>query len=72
MVKQEIDGQVVLVGDKTPKADHMYRKTLCHALPMQYVSVAKLQNKLGEAIQNTVCKMIDKMAQEDFVEAKSN
>lgn len=40
---------------------------------MQCVSVAKLQNKLGgEANQNTVCKMIDKMAQVGFVEAKRN
>lgn len=28
VVKQEIDGQVVLVGDKTPKADHMYMKVI--------------------------------------------
>jgi Mn-dependent DtxR family transcriptional regulator len=40
---------------------------------MQYVSVAKLHNKLGgEANQNTVRKMIDKMAQDGFVEVKGN
>nr|XP_011457480.1 PREDICTED: uncharacterized protein LOC101303480 isoform X2 [Fragaria vesca subsp. vesca] len=74
VVKQEINGQAILVGDKTPKSnDHMYMKALCHALPMQYVSVPKLQHKLGgEANQNTVRKMIDKMTQEGFVEAKGN
>lgn len=40
---------------------------------MQYVSVAKLHNKLGgEANQNTVRKMIDKMGQDGFVEVKGN
>ncbi|XP_050372828.1 meiosis-specific protein ASY1 [Argentina anserina] len=74
VVKQEINGQAILVGNKTPKSnDHLYMKALCHALPMRYVSVPKLQNKLGrEANQNTVRKMIDKMAQEGFVEAKGN
>ncbi|KAL6193104.1 hypothetical protein ACLB2K_034188 [Fragaria x ananassa] len=74
VVKQEINGQAILVGEKTPKSnDHMYMKALCHALPMQYVSVPKLQHKLGgEANQNTVRKMIDKMTQEGFVEAKGN
>ncbi|XP_061993330.1 meiosis-specific protein ASY1-like [Rosa rugosa] len=74
VLKQEINSQAVLVGDKTPMSnDHMYMKALCHALPMQYVSVAKLQNKLGgKANQSTVRKMIDKMAQEGFVEAKGN
>ncbi|KAL9273986.1 Meiosis-specific protein ASY1-like protein, partial [Drosera capensis] len=46
---------------------------LYHALPMDYVSVAKLQNKLeGEANQYTVRKLIDKMTRDGFVEAQSN
>ncbi|XP_050373206.1 meiosis-specific protein ASY1-like isoform X2 [Argentina anserina] len=72
VVKQEINGHTILDGDRTPKSnDHLYMKALCHALPMQYVTVPKLQNKLGrEANQNTVRKMIDRMAREGFIEAK--
>lgn len=48
-------------------------QALYHALPMQYVTVAKLHNKLGgEANQTTVRKFIDKMTREGFVEAKGN
>ncbi|KAK9934506.1 hypothetical protein M0R45_021647 [Rubus argutus] len=48
-------------------------KALYHVLPMQYVSVAKLHNKLGgEENQNTVRKLIDKMAQDGFVELEGN
>ncbi|XP_040374330.1 meiosis-specific protein ASY1 isoform X1 [Rosa chinensis] len=73
-VKKEMDCQVVPDSEKTPNAnDHLYMKALYHVLPMQYVSIAKLQNKLGgEANQNTVRKMIDKMVQEGLVEAKGN
>jgi meiosis-specific protein HOP1 len=40
---------------------------------MKYVTVAKLQSKLeGEANQSTVRKIITKMAQDGFVEAKGN
>lgn len=48
-------------------------QALYHALPMNYVTVAKLQSKLdGEVGQVTVRKLIDKMTQDGFVEAKSN
>lgn len=40
---------------------------------MNYVTVSKLQSKLeGEVGQVTVRKLIDKMTQDGFVEAKSN
>ncbi|KAM1171055.1 hypothetical protein ACFX15_020893 [Malus domestica] len=73
VVKEEMDGQVP-VADRTPKVnDLMYMKVLYHALPMQYVTVTKLQNKLGgEVNQTTVRKFIDKMAREGFLEAKGN
>ncbi|PON50659.1 Winged helix-turn-helix DNA-binding domain containing protein [Parasponia andersonii] len=70
-VKEEIDVQL---GDKALLVDDvMYMKALYHALPMKYVTVSKLQNKLeGEASQITVRKMIDKMTRDGFVEAKGN
>lgn len=40
---------------------------------MRYVTVAKLQDKFnGEASQNTVRKLIDRMVNEGMVEAKGN
>ncbi|XP_060970804.1 meiosis-specific protein ASY1 isoform X1 [Cannabis sativa] len=69
LVKQEMDGQV---GDKPAQGeDLMYMKALYHALPMTYVTVPKLQNKL-EASPVTVRKIIDKMTKDGFVEAKGN
>ncbi|XP_038693539.1 meiosis-specific protein ASY1 [Tripterygium wilfordii] len=63
-VKEEMDGSA---------ADRMYMRALYHALPMKYVSVAKLQNKLGgETNQTTVRKLIDKMTQDGYVEPKVN
>lgn len=48
-------------------------QALYHALPMNYVTVAKLQDKLeGEANQTTVRKLIDKMTKDGFVEARSS
>ena len=48
-------------------------QALYHTLPMKYVSLAKLQNKLeGEANQTTVLKIIDRMTRDGFVEAKGN
>lgn len=74
-VKEEMDGLVVPVGNKGQQnvgEDHVYMRALYHALPMNYVTVAKLQSKLeGEANQTTVRKLIDKMTREGFVEAKS-
>ncbi|XP_030542042.1 meiosis-specific protein ASY1 isoform X1 [Rhodamnia argentea] len=73
-VKLEGDGQVVPAGDKAPLVDeHMYMKALCHALPMKYVTVTKLQDKLnGEANQATIRKLIDRMVREGMVEAKGS
>ena len=48
-------------------------QALYHTLPMNYVTVSKLQSKLdGEVNQATVRKLIDKMTCGGFVEAKSN
>ncbi|GAB2220398.1 hypothetical protein Drorol1_Dr00008048 [Drosera rotundifolia] len=75
-VKDEVIEPAFPLSGRTPQAigdDHMYMKALYHALPMDYVSVAKLQNKLeGEANQYTVRKLIDKMTRDGFVEAASN
>ncbi|GAB2280627.1 Meiosis-specific protein asy1 [Dionaea muscipula] len=75
-VKEEITEQELPIGCKMPQGfgeDFMYMKALYHALPMDYVTVAKLQNKLGEeANQHTVRMLIDKMTKDGFVEAKSN
>ncbi|KAK0598015.1 hypothetical protein LWI29_030761 [Acer saccharum] len=69
---EEMDG--VSLGDKTPQAeDPIYLKALYHALPMNYVTVTKLQNKLeGEASQSSVRKLIDKMIKDGYVEAKGS
>lgn len=49
----------------------LFYQALYHALPMKYVTVAKLQSKLdGEANQTTLRKIIDKMTRDGFVEAK--
>ena len=40
---------------------------------MNYVTVPKLQNMLqGQANQTTVRKLIDRMTQDGFIDAKSN
>jgi meiosis-specific protein len=40
---------------------------------MDYVTIAKLQGKLdGEASQNTVRKLIDKMVQDGYVKNSAN
>ncbi|XP_042501125.1 meiosis-specific protein ASY1 isoform X2 [Macadamia integrifolia] len=75
-VKEEKEAQEIPLGDDVPKSskdDYMYMKALYHALPMEYVTVPKLQSKLeGEANQATVKKLIEKMAQEGFVEGTGN
>ncbi|KAF8040896.1 hypothetical protein BT93_B2961 [Corymbia citriodora subsp. variegata] len=73
-VKLEGDGQVVPAGDRAPLVDeHMYMKALCHALPMKYVTVTKLQDKLnGEVNQATIRKLIDRMVREGIIEAKGS
>ncbi|XP_021761559.1 meiosis-specific protein ASY1-like [Chenopodium quinoa] len=75
-VKKEIDDQVPVNEEKSAPAsgeDLLYMKALYHALPMDYITISKLQSKLdGDANQSTVRKLIDKMAQEGYVEATSN
>ncbi|MBA0855220.1 hypothetical protein Goshw_010798 [Gossypium schwendimanii] len=72
-VKEETDGQVQ-IAQKSPKLeDHMYMKALYYALPMKYVSAAKLHKKLdGQVNQTVVRKLINKMTQDGFIEAKGN
>ncbi|XP_011020729.1 PREDICTED: HORMA domain-containing protein 1-like isoform X2 [Populus euphratica] len=67
-VKEEID------GDKAPQAeDRMYMKALYHVLPMEYVTISKLQSKLaGEANQSTARKLLEKMIRDGYIEAKGN
>lgn len=44
-----------------------------HALPLNYISASKLQSKLGgEANPTTVCKLMDKMTKEGYIEATNN
>ncbi|XP_008670312.1 meiosis-specific protein PAIR2 isoform X1 [Zea mays] len=58
---------------KHNNGDLLYMKALYHALPMDYVTIAKLQGKLdGEASQNTVRKLIDKMVQDGYVKNSAN
>uniref|UniRef100_A0ACD5ZJC2 Uncharacterized protein n=1 Tax=Avena sativa TaxID=4498 RepID=A0ACD5ZJC2_AVESA len=60
-------------GTKSNNGDVMYMKALYHALPMDYVTIVKLQGKLdGEANQNTVRKLIDKMVQDGYVKNSGN
>ncbi|XP_071716216.1 meiosis-specific protein ASY1-like [Rutidosis leptorrhynchoides] len=74
-VKDEIDGHLGL-KKKSPTATvdgHMYMKALYHALPMNYITISNLQSKLGgEANQNTVRKLLDKMTKEGFIESTNN
>ncbi|KAJ1290319.1 hypothetical protein BS78_02G234400 [Paspalum vaginatum] len=60
-------------GTKHNNGDLIYMKALYHALPMDYVTIAKLQGKLdGEASQSTVRKLIDKMVQDGYVKNSTN
>ncbi|CAL5421123.1 unnamed protein product [Camellia sinensis] len=72
-VKEEMD---VPDGKKAQQGmgeDHMYMKALYHALPMNYITATKLQDKLeGEANKTTARKLIDKMTRDGFLDAKSN
>ena len=48
-------------------------QALYHALPMDYVTIAKLQGKLdGEASLNTVRKLMDKMVQDGYIKNSGN
>ncbi|XP_024989769.1 meiosis-specific protein ASY1, partial [Cynara cardunculus var. scolymus] len=74
-VKEETDGRF-MIGKKSSHSsgeDHMYMKALYHALPMDFITVSKLQSKLGgEANQTTVRKLMDKMTKEGYIEATNN
>ncbi|KAI3964571.1 hypothetical protein MKW92_027154 [Papaver armeniacum] len=73
--KEEMDVQVNQVDEKVQRGndeDYLYLKALYHVLPLDYVTISKLQSKLeGEANQATVRKLLDKMACDGYVEAKS-
>ncbi|KAI3850053.1 hypothetical protein MKW92_032274 [Papaver armeniacum] len=75
VVKEEMDVQVNQVDEKLQQGndeDYLYLKALYHVLPLDYVTISKLQSKLeGEANQATVRKLLDKMACDGYVEAKS-
>lgn len=75
IVKEEIDGQQYPKSSQLQHGkdeDYMYMKALYHALPMNYVTISNLRSKLGgEANQTTVKKLIDKMTEDGFIEAKS-
>ncbi|KAI3898995.1 hypothetical protein MKW92_019568 [Papaver armeniacum] len=75
VVKEEMDVQVNQVDEKVQRGqddDYLYLKALYHVLPLDYVTISKLQSKLeGEANQATVRKLLDKMACDGYVEAKS-
>ncbi|XP_004502295.1 meiosis-specific protein ASY1 [Cicer arietinum] len=74
IVKEETDGQIPQVFDKTLQVeDLIYMKLWYKYLPMAYVSVTKLQSSLqGEVSQTAARKIIDKMARDGFVEPKGN
>ncbi|KAL4558379.1 hypothetical protein LXL04_036578 [Taraxacum kok-saghyz] len=51
----------------------MYMKALFHALPMDYITIPKLQSKLGgEVNQTMVRKLMDKTTKEGFIETSSS
>lgn len=74
-VKEETDARSALSKKSPPimLEGQMYMKALFHALPMDYVTIPKLQSKLGgEANQTTVRKLMDKMTKEGFIETSNN
>ncbi|KAI3817457.1 hypothetical protein L1987_11248 [Smallanthus sonchifolius] len=74
-VKEETDARLAPGKKSLPTTgeDHMYMKALYHALPMSYITVSKLQSKLGgEANQVTVRKLMDKMTKEGYIESTNN
>ncbi|CAM0909480.1 unnamed protein product [Alopecurus aequalis] len=74
-IKKEVIVQNVSPTEetKTKNVDVMYMKALYHALPMDYVTIAKLHGKLdGEANQNTVRKLMDKMVQDGYIKDSGN
>ncbi|KAD2804020.1 hypothetical protein E3N88_37397 [Mikania micrantha] len=74
-VKEETDSRLAPGRKSLPTTGeaHMYMKALYHALPMNYISISKLQSKLGgEANQVTVRKLMDKMTKDGYIESTNN
>ncbi|KAI3987757.1 hypothetical protein MKX01_028491 [Papaver californicum] len=75
VMKEEMDVPVNQIDEKVQRGndeDYLYLKALYHVLPLDYVTISKLQSKLeGEANQATARKLLDKMACDGYVEAKS-
>ncbi|KAI3989593.1 hypothetical protein MKX01_036202 [Papaver californicum] len=76
VLKEDMDVQVNLANEKVQQRndeDYLYMKALYHVLPMDYMTISKLQSKLeGEANEATVRQLIDNMARDGFVEADDN
>ncbi|KAF9686196.1 hypothetical protein SADUNF_Sadunf03G0133400 [Salix dunnii] len=71
MAKLVKEGVLSKIGTDT--YSKIKQKALYHVLPMEYVTITKLQNKLaGEANQSTVRKLLDRMIRDGYVEAKGN
>ncbi|XP_026380148.1 meiosis-specific protein ASY1-like isoform X3 [Papaver somniferum] len=75
VVKEEMDVQVNQVDEEVQRGndeDYLYLKALYHVLPLDYVTISKLQSKMeGDANQATVRKLLDRMACDGYVDAKS-
>ncbi|THU52292.1 hypothetical protein C4D60_Mb10t02450 [Musa balbisiana] len=75
-VKEEAEIKDITNSEKTCnnfEEDFMYMKALYYALPMDYVSIPKLQSKLaGVANHSTVRKLIDKMEQDGYIKNTGN
>ncbi|XP_064941429.1 meiosis-specific protein PAIR2-like [Musa acuminata AAA Group] len=75
-VKEEAEMEGITNFEKTCnnfEEDFMYMKALYYALPMDYVSIPKLQSKLaGVANHSTVRKLIDKMEQDGYIKNTGN
>ncbi|KAJ8480410.1 hypothetical protein OPV22_024137 [Ensete ventricosum] len=75
-VKEEAEMQDITNSEKTCnnfEDDFVYMKALYYALPMDYVTISKLQSKLaGVANHSTVRKLIDKMEQDGYIKNTGN
>ncbi|PKA47442.1 hypothetical protein AXF42_Ash020171 [Apostasia shenzhenica] len=75
-VKQEetqVMPQQSLTSNKNVDEDFMYIKALYHVLPLDHVTSGKLQKKLdGEANQNTVRKLLDRMVRDGYLQNSGN
>ncbi|RRT85635.1 hypothetical protein B296_00003620 [Ensete ventricosum] len=73
---EEAEMQDITNSEKTCnnfEDDFVYMKALYYALPMDYVTISKLQSKLaGVANHSTVRKLIDKMEQDGYIKNTGN